>query len=154
MAVWYFTWTKNLDAEECFWMREHTVPWSRRILRNTERSFEDRLSRSEASEEPVDKRRSMKDYGCYRQLKSRRHKLTGGVDAEELDSNVDDWEEETIELCFYQRRNHSPWRSDSWLTISIVSQELLRFYKDLKIEGNEGTLFCFVFHFFFPSCDS
>lgn len=28
-AVWYFTWTKDLDAEECCWVSEHLVPmWS------------------------------------------------------------------------------------------------------------------------------
>ncbi|CAF92736.1 unnamed protein product, partial [Tetraodon nigroviridis] len=67
----------------------------------------DRLSQSKASKELVDKRRAMmEDYRRYRdeavkiyqEQKSIRLGLRGGVDTDELDSNVDDWEEETIEF--------------------------------------------------------
>uniref|UniRef100_A0AAY5K9R5 Eukaryotic translation initiation factor 3 subunit B n=1 Tax=Esox lucius TaxID=8010 RepID=A0AAY5K9R5_ESOLU len=67
----------------------------------------DRLSQSKASKELVDKRRSMmEDYRRYREAallqhqeqKAARLELRGGVDTDELDSNIDDWEEETIEF--------------------------------------------------------
>uniref|UniRef100_A0A8D3BII2 Eukaryotic translation initiation factor 3 subunit B n=1 Tax=Scophthalmus maximus TaxID=52904 RepID=A0A8D3BII2_SCOMX len=67
----------------------------------------DRLSQSKASKELVDKRRTMmEEYHSYRETtqqmyqeqKSARLELRGGVDTDELDSNVDDWEEETIEF--------------------------------------------------------
>uniref|UniRef100_A0A7N8YIA2 Eukaryotic translation initiation factor 3 subunit B n=1 Tax=Mastacembelus armatus TaxID=205130 RepID=A0A7N8YIA2_9TELE len=67
----------------------------------------DRLSQSKASKELVDKRRAMmEEYRRYREAalqnyheqKSIRLELRGGVDTDELDSNVDDWEEETIEF--------------------------------------------------------
>ena len=55
----------------------------------------------------MDKRRAMmEEYRRYREAalqsyqeqKSIRLELRGGVDTDELDSNVDDWEEETIEF--------------------------------------------------------
>ncbi|KPP69518.1 eukaryotic translation initiation factor 3 subunit B-like [Scleropages formosus] len=67
----------------------------------------DRLSQSKASKELVDKRRTMmEDYHKYREAaiqlyqeqRPLRLELRGGVDTDELDSNVDDWEEETIEF--------------------------------------------------------
>ncbi|CAL8271732.1 eukaryotic translation initiation factor 3, subunit Ba [Gadus morhua] len=67
----------------------------------------DRLSQSKASKELVDKRRAMMDeYRLYREAavqtlleqKDLRLELRGGVDTDELDSNVEDWEEETIEF--------------------------------------------------------
>uniref|UniRef100_A0A8C5E874 Eukaryotic translation initiation factor 3 subunit B n=1 Tax=Gouania willdenowi TaxID=441366 RepID=A0A8C5E874_GOUWI len=67
----------------------------------------DRLSQSKASKELVDKRRTMmEEYHRYRETaqqvyqeqKTIRLELRGGVDTDELDSNVDDWEEETIEF--------------------------------------------------------
>ncbi|XP_064814341.1 eukaryotic translation initiation factor 3 subunit B-like [Oncorhynchus masou masou] len=62
---------------------------------------------SKASRELVDKRRSMmEDYRTYREAALQQHheqktarlQLRGGVDTDELDSNTDDWEEETIEF--------------------------------------------------------
>ncbi|XP_055507092.1 eukaryotic translation initiation factor 3, subunit Ba [Leucoraja erinacea] len=67
----------------------------------------DRLSQSKASKELVDKRRRMmEEFHKYRELttqtyaeqKPQRLELRGGVDTDELDSNVDDWEEETFEF--------------------------------------------------------
>ncbi|XP_056265440.1 eukaryotic translation initiation factor 3, subunit Ba [Pseudoliparis swirei] len=67
----------------------------------------DRLSQTKASKELVDKRRSMMDdyrsfreaaQQTYRDQKSARLELRGGMDSDELDSNVEDWEEETIEF--------------------------------------------------------
>uniref|UniRef100_A0A8B9KAZ1 Eukaryotic translation initiation factor 3 subunit B n=1 Tax=Astyanax mexicanus TaxID=7994 RepID=A0A8B9KAZ1_ASTMX len=67
----------------------------------------DRLSQSKASKDLVDKRRGMMDeYRTYREAAMKmyqeqrplRLELRGGVDTDELDSNVDDWEEETIEF--------------------------------------------------------
>ncbi|XP_075421716.1 eukaryotic translation initiation factor 3 subunit B [Ascaphus truei] len=67
----------------------------------------DRLSQTKASKELVDRRRTMmEEYKSYRELankmyldqKEERLELRGGVDTDELDSNVEDWEEETIEF--------------------------------------------------------
>ncbi|XP_043566987.1 eukaryotic translation initiation factor 3, subunit Ba [Chiloscyllium plagiosum] len=67
----------------------------------------DRLSQSKASKELVDKRRKMmeefhkyreKAMQIYAEQKPKRLELRGGVDTDELDSNVDDWEEETVEF--------------------------------------------------------
>uniref|UniRef100_A0A4W3JH05 Eukaryotic translation initiation factor 3 subunit B n=1 Tax=Callorhinchus milii TaxID=7868 RepID=A0A4W3JH05_CALMI len=67
----------------------------------------DRLSQSKASKELVDKRRKMleefhkyreRTMETYAEQKPLRLELRGGVDTDELDSNVDDWEEETIEF--------------------------------------------------------
>lgn len=67
----------------------------------------DRLSQSKASKELVDKRRlMMEEYSRYKdsaiqlynQQRELRLELRGGVDTDELDSNVEDWEEETIEF--------------------------------------------------------
>ncbi|KAK9980676.1 hypothetical protein ABG768_000267 [Culter alburnus] len=67
----------------------------------------DRLSQSKASKELVDKRHlMMEEYRQYKesaiqlynQQRELRLQLRGGVDTDELDSNVEDWEEETIEF--------------------------------------------------------
>ncbi|MBN3271543.1 EIF3B factor, partial [Polyodon spathula] len=67
----------------------------------------DRLSQSKASKELVDRRRTMiEEYHAYRENAQKiyqeqrllRLDLREGVDTDELDSNVEDWEEETIEF--------------------------------------------------------
>uniref|UniRef100_A0A672K607 Eukaryotic translation initiation factor 3 subunit B n=1 Tax=Sinocyclocheilus grahami TaxID=75366 RepID=A0A672K607_SINGR len=67
----------------------------------------DRLSQSKASKELVDKRHlMMEEYRRYKdsaiqlynQQRELRLQLRGGVDTDELDSNVEDWEEEAIEF--------------------------------------------------------
>ncbi|KTG47803.1 hypothetical protein cypCar_00018043 [Cyprinus carpio] len=67
----------------------------------------DRLSQSKASKELVDKRllmmeeyRRYKDSAIqlYNQQREMHLQLRGGVDTDELDSNVEDWEEENIEF--------------------------------------------------------
>uniref|UniRef100_A0A673J120 Eukaryotic translation initiation factor 3 subunit B n=1 Tax=Sinocyclocheilus rhinocerous TaxID=307959 RepID=A0A673J120_9TELE len=90
-------------------LTQEQIKLIKKDLKKYSKIFEqkDRLSQSKASKELVDKRRSMmEDYRKYRERtidmyneqKPLRLELRGGVDTDELDSNVDDWEEETIEF--------------------------------------------------------
>uniref|UniRef100_A0A674A6R4 Eukaryotic translation initiation factor 3 subunit B n=1 Tax=Salmo trutta TaxID=8032 RepID=A0A674A6R4_SALTR len=90
-------------------LTQDTIKVIKKDLKKYSKIFEqkDRLSQSKASKELVDKRRSMmEDYRTYREAallqhdeqKAARLQLRGGVDTDELDSNTDDWEEETIEF--------------------------------------------------------
>ncbi|XP_070581351.1 eukaryotic translation initiation factor 3 subunit B-like [Ptychodera flava] len=78
-------------------------------MKNYSKQFElkDRMSQSKASKELVEKRRQMmEDFMNYRaQLEKEyeackpvRLELRGGVDTDEFDSHIDDWDEEVIEF--------------------------------------------------------
>uniref|UniRef100_A0AAZ3SXJ9 Eukaryotic translation initiation factor 3 subunit B n=1 Tax=Oncorhynchus tshawytscha TaxID=74940 RepID=A0AAZ3SXJ9_ONCTS len=90
-------------------LTQDSIKVIKKDLKKYSKIFEqkDRLSQSKASRELVDKRRSMmEDYRTYREAALQQHheqktarlQLRGGVDTDELDSNTDDWEEETIEF--------------------------------------------------------
>ncbi|XP_016122896.1 eukaryotic translation initiation factor 3 subunit B-like [Sinocyclocheilus grahami] len=90
-------------------LTQEQIKLIKKDLKKYSKIFEqkDRLSQSKASKELVDKRRSMmEEYRKYRERavdmyneqRPLRLELRGGVNADELDSNVDDWEEETIEF--------------------------------------------------------
>uniref|UniRef100_A0A8C2E1D1 Eukaryotic translation initiation factor 3 subunit B n=1 Tax=Cyprinus carpio TaxID=7962 RepID=A0A8C2E1D1_CYPCA len=90
-------------------LTQEQIKLIKKDLKKYSKIFEqkDRLSQSKASKELVDKRRTMmEDYRKYRERamdmyneqRPLRLELRGGVDTDELDSNVDDWEEETIEF--------------------------------------------------------
>ncbi|MGH0129289.1 UNVERIFIED_CONTAM: hypothetical protein FKN15_038672 [Acipenser sinensis] len=87
--------------------------WSHKLIKKDLKKYskifeqKDRLSQSKASKELVDRRRTMiEEYHAYRENAQKiyqeqrvlRLDLRGGVDTDELDSNVEDWEEETIEF--------------------------------------------------------
>jgi len=90
-------------------LSQDAIKLIKKDLKKYSKIFEqkDRLSQSKASKELVDKRRTMmEEYHAYREAATQTHQeqrelrleLRGGVDTDELDSNVDDWEEETIEF--------------------------------------------------------
>uniref|UniRef100_A0A673NIX5 Eukaryotic translation initiation factor 3 subunit B n=1 Tax=Sinocyclocheilus rhinocerous TaxID=307959 RepID=A0A673NIX5_9TELE len=90
-------------------LTQEQIKLIKKDLKKYSKIFEqkDRLSQSKASKELVDKRRSMmEEYRKYRERavdmyneqRPLRLELRGGVNTDELDSNVDDWEEETIEF--------------------------------------------------------
>uniref|UniRef100_A0AAZ3SC57 Eukaryotic translation initiation factor 3 subunit B n=1 Tax=Oncorhynchus tshawytscha TaxID=74940 RepID=A0AAZ3SC57_ONCTS len=80
-------------------LTQDSIKVIKKDLKKYSKIFEqkDRLSQSKASRELVDKRRKAALQQHHEQ-KTARLQLRGGVDTDELDSNTDDWEEETIEF--------------------------------------------------------